>query len=65
MKDLVYGYMAFGEDYWWEFFLVWLLLIIAVRFFRFANFRNMDLIIPGALFLLWYILEILRYVCLI
>ncbi|AVM52765.1 hypothetical protein JN06_01181 [Bacteroides zoogleoformans] len=65
MKDIIYNYMTFGEDYWWEFFIVWLLLIIVARIPNFINFHKMDLIIPGFFFVVWYILEVLRYLRLI
>ena len=65
MKDIVYAYMTFGEDYWWAFLIVWLLLIIVAWIPDFVNFRKTALIIPGIFFLVWYILEILRYLCLI
>ncbi len=65
MKDIVYAYMTFGEDYWWAFLIVWLLLIIMTWIPDFVNFRKTALIIPGIFFLVWYILEIFRYLCLI
>ncbi len=65
MKDIVYDYMAFGENYWWAFLIAWLLLIIVARIPNFVDFRKLDLIIPGFLFAVWYILQILRHLRLI
>ncbi|WP_276867804.1 hypothetical protein [Bacteroides heparinolyticus] len=65
MKNFIDAYIAFGEHYWWAFLIIWLLLIIVAHIPNFVDFHYIDLILPGLVFAIWCILEILRCLCLV
>ncbi len=65
MKELVYLYIRIGEQYWWAFLIIWLLLILVAHIPNFVDFRYLDLKIPSILLFVWLVLELLKLLCVI
>lgn len=61
MKVFINGYVSVGEQYWWAFLIIFLLIIIIAHIPNVKDFRYLDLIIPAILIGLWGIFKCLIY----
>lgn len=61
MKDFIIKYVSTGEDYWWAFIIIFLLVIIIAHIPNVKDFRYWDIKIPVILITVWIIFKLIIY----
>lgn len=59
MKEFINWYIGVGEQYWWAFAIISLLVIIIAHIPNVKDFHYWDLKIPTILIIVWCVLKML------